>query len=179
MLFTMKRFARATLGTGGRITGAIALAIALAGSPIRAQAPQNAAPGAQVTVEQIKGGLSVNDARAFPGYTLLAPMTGKKTYLLDIDGRIVRSWESEFHPALSAYLLENGDLLRAVAVAEKPPEFGGPGAGGRIQKFNWGGELIWDFPFIRERQFPHHDITPLPNGNILIIAWDMKTAEEA
>jgi hypothetical protein len=26
---------------------------------------------------------------------------------------------------------------------------------------------------------PHHDITPLPNGNVLLVAWDSKTAEEA
>jgi hypothetical protein len=165
------------------------IAMAVAASSANAQAPEKSAePAARAASETgkdnsqpppVKGGLSVNDPRAFQGYTLLAPMTGTKTYLIDNEGRVVNTWESEFQPALSGYLLENGDLLRATAVPEKPPEFGGPGAGGRIQKFTWGGELVWDFSFIRERQFPHHDITPLPNGNVLIVAWDMKTAEEA
>ena len=56
-------------------------------------------------------GLSINDPRAFPGYTLLAPMTST-TYLIDMQGKVVRTWESETIPGYSAYLLENGDLLR-------------------------------------------------------------------
>src|SRR5207302_4497920 len=29
------------------------------------------------------------------------------------------------------------------------------------------------------KQLPHHDITPLPNGNVMMIVWDRKTAKEA
>jgi Spy/CpxP family protein refolding chaperone len=41
------------------------------------------------------------------------------------------------------------------------------------------GELVWDFKFFNDKQLPHHDITRLPNGNVLMIVWDKKTAKEA
>ncbi len=55
----------------------------------------------------------------------------------------------------------------------------GPAVGGRIQEFTWDGELVWDFKFYNAKQLPHHTITRLPNGNVLLIVWDRKTTEEA
>src|SRR5690349_15040947 len=59
-----------------------------------------------------KTGLLINDPRAFQGYTLFAPLMGTKTYLIDMQGHVVRSWDSKCNPAASAYLLDNGHLLR-------------------------------------------------------------------
>src|SRR5438874_2056903 len=53
------------------------------------------------------------------------------------------------------------------------------GPAGAVQEFTWEGEHIWDFRFANRTQLPHHDITRLPNGNILMIVWDKKTAREA
>jgi hypothetical protein len=126
-------------------------------------------------------GLLVNDPRAFQGYTLLAPMNSTKTYLIDMQGKVVRTWQSDCTPALGAYLLANGHLLRPGNASKGPGGFGpGPGAGGRIQEFTWDGRLVWDYKFpANPKQFPHHDICPLPNGNVLLIVGDRKTAEEA
>jgi Spy/CpxP family protein refolding chaperone len=126
-----------------------------------------------------KLGLSVNDPRAFQGYSLIAPLTGTTTYLLDMQGKVVRSWESDCSPALMAYLLPNGHLLRPGSLGSDAQVFGpGPGVGGRVQEFTWDGELVWDFRLVNARQLPHHDITPMPNGNILMIVNDRKTAKE-
>ena len=124
-----------------------------------------------------KAGVTVNDARAYQGYSLLAPMSSTSTFLIDMQGRVVNTWKSNYRPALSAYLLENGHLLRTGA--EHGSSFHGAGCGGRIQEFSWDGELLWDFSFSTERNHPHHDICPMPNGNVLVIAWDRKTPEEA
>src|SRR5262245_23696105 len=105
-------------------------------------------------------------------------MTSSRTYLIDMDGHIVRTWESRCYPALSAYLQENGHLLRTGTVDMDKRPFGGPGAGGRIQEFTWEGELVWDFTFVNAKQLPHHDITKLPNGNVLMIVWESKTSQE-
>ena len=51
--------------------------------------------------------------------------------------------------------------------------------GGRFQKLSWNNEVIWDFEFFDTLYTPHHDIEPLPNGNILVICWEVKTREEA
>jgi Arylsulfotransferase (ASST) len=126
-----------------------------------------------------KLGLALNDARAFQGYTLLAPMESSKTYLIDMQGKVVRTWESDCAPALCPLLLENGHLLRPGSIGNDSRVFGpGPGVGGRIQEFTWEGALVWDFKFYNARQLPHHDMTRLPNGNVLLIVSDRKTAEE-
>jgi hypothetical protein len=126
-----------------------------------------------------KGGLFVNDAKAFQGYTLIAPLTSTSTYLLDMDGKVVRTWESDCTPAMRATLLENGHLLRAGTLAEKELPFEGSGAGGRIQEFDWEGELVWDFKYVSDTRLPHHDIARLPNGNALLVVWERKTARDA
>ncbi|MDX1962108.1 MAG: aryl-sulfate sulfotransferase [Pirellulales bacterium] len=124
-------------------------------------------------------GLLLNSSAAQPGYTLLAPMTSTKTYLIDNEGRIVNEWECGCNPALSAYLLENGHLLRAGALPQKEQTMGGPGAGGKVQEYDWQGNLVWDFKLANEKQLPHHDICPLPNGNVLLVVWDKKSKAEA
>ncbi len=78
-----------------------------------------------------------------------------------------------------AVLLENGHLLRTGALEAPPEGFGGTGAGGRIQEFDWDGNLVWDFKYVAENRLPHHDFAPLPNGNVLLVVWDRKTADEA
>ncbi len=127
----------------------------------------------------IKLGLNLNDAKqACQGYTLLAPANSTTTYLLDMDGRVVKTWQSDCKPGHSAYLLENGNLLRAGAVVNPPfPVFGG--AGGRIQEFSWDGELLWDFTYADDAHLGHHDICRLPNGNVLLLVWEQKTREES
>ena len=120
-------------------------------------------------------GVSAHLPSAYEGYSLVAPMNSTSTYLIDMDGRVVNEWKSGYTPALSAYLLENGHLLRPAA---NRGGFG-PGAGGRIQEFDWDGELVWDFALEEEGLSPHHDICPLPNGNVLVIATEAKSKEQA
>lgn len=128
----------------------------------------------------VKLGLSVNTPKALQGYTLFSPFVSPHTYLLDMQGRVVHTWQTDSSVALSATLLENGHLLRPGSIGDDARVFGpGPGVGGRIQEFTWDGDLVWDFKFYNARQLPHHDLTRLPNGNVLLIVWDRKTTEEA
>ena len=124
-------------------------------------------------------GLIRNDPGAFAGYTLLSPLQSKTTFLIDMEGRVVRSWDTDATPSSIGYLLENGNLLRPSVLANSP--FGGrtAGAGGKIQEFSWNGELVWDFNYATATVIPHHDVTRLPNGNVLLIIEEKKTAEEA
>lgn len=119
---------------------------------------------------QIKGGTS-------KGYILFSPLLSTTTYLLDKKGRVVHTWESDLAPGASVYLLDNGNLLRA-GRQPNAPTFRGGGLGGRIQEFNWDGTLIWDWVIASKKRLQHHDIEPLPNGNVLLIVWEHKTFEE-
>jgi len=125
-----------------------------------------------------KTGLIVNDPRAYQGYTLLAPIMSKMVYMLDMQGRVVRTWVGDAPGNLSVYLLENGHLLRYGRLAEQT--FGdGAGAAGHVQEFTFEGELVWDYRFASTKQLAHHDIFKMPNGNLLMIVWDKKSAAEA
>jgi hypothetical protein len=158
-----------------------------AGPKDKAQATKDTDPAAQqadnsdpVTAPKVEPGLSINDPRAFQGYTLLSPLRSKSTYLLDMQGRIVKTWETECAPGNCAILLENGNLFRPGQLMGEERSFGGgPGASGRVQEFTWDGAIVWDFKLINEKQLAHHDTIKLPNGNVMMIVWDKKTAEEA
>jgi|GEM_PF-1112675 len=115
----------------------------------------------------------------FDGYTLFAPMASNITYLIDNSGEILHTWESEHKPGLAAYLLENGSLLRTGCGVNNPTFPGGFGAGGIVQKIDWNGTVVWEFEYSSDQYLLHHDIEPLSNGNVLMIAWEYKTAEEA
>ena len=122
-----------------------------------------------------KVGLMYKDAKAFNGYTLFAPNFSNSTYLIDMDGNLVHTWESTYIPGQSVYLLEGGTLVRSTHYSDAGP---GP-TGGGVQKIAWDGTMLWDFKYLSKTYIPHHDIRPLPNGNVLLICWDIKTREEA
>jgi hypothetical protein len=115
---------------------------------------------------------------ASPGYVLFSPLLSGTSYLIDTSGRVVHTWHSEFPPGASVHLLANGHLLRP-ARDPRLPFFTGGGQGGRIQEFTWNGERVWDFVAGSSERMPHHDVTPLPDGNVLAIVWERKTREEA
>ncbi|RMF06329.1 MAG: T9SS C-terminal target domain-containing protein [Candidatus Neomarinimicrobiota bacterium] len=114
-------------------------------------------------------GLLYSDTtRAWPGYTLFAPKASHFTYLIDNDGNLVHRWESAYAAGASAYFLENGTLLRAAKVPA------GNQSGG-FQVLDWDGTVLWEFAYGAQ----HHDIEPLPNGHVILVANDRKTAAEA
>src|SRR5262245_34156387 len=54
----------------------------------------------------VKLGLNLNNAKqTCQGYTLLAPANSTTTYLIDMEGRVVRTWHSDCKPGHSVYLL--------------------------------------------------------------------------
>lgn len=115
---------------------------------------------------------------ASDGYTLIAPTSSFTTYLIDIHGRLVHSWENINFPGDSApYLLEDGSLLRSVNSAVDS-HFDGASLAGGIERLTWDGELIWDFSYYGSNFCSHHDIELLPNGNVLMIVWQLKDSDE-
>ncbi|MFT4539970.1 MAG: hypothetical protein ACI835_002419, partial [Planctomycetota bacterium] len=118
---------------------------------------------------------SSEDSQA--GYTLYAPLKSLNTYLIDAAGEVVHEWKSEQPPGNSVYLQADGSLLRC-GRDNSNEVFHGGGQGGRLQRLAPDGTVLWDWACSDETQLHHHDIEPLPNGNILVIAWEMATPEE-
>jgi Arylsulfotransferase (ASST). len=95
-----------------------------------------------------------------------------------MNGRVVKTWDAGSTPSSIAYLLENGNLIRA-GLATNPPFGTTAGGGGKMQEFNWNGDLVWDFTFGTATATQHHDFTRLPNGNVLMVVKEKKTSAEA
>ncbi len=110
------------------------------------------------------------------GYTLFAPMQSTTTYLIDMDGQVVHTWENGHTAAACVYLLEDGTILRTYY--EENLVFPRR-QGGHVQRIAWDGTVLWDFDYSNDDHHQHHDVEALPNGNILMIAYEYKTVAEA
>lgn len=122
--------------------------------------------------------LKTNTPSASPGYVLFTPLLSHTTYLLNMQGLVVHTWKSKYPPGVAVYLQKNGNLFRC---GRQPhtKTFREGGKGGRIQEFTWQGKLVWDFVFASNARLAHHDIEPMTNGNILVIAWERKSRKQA
>ena len=106
-------------------------------------------------------GLRYYDPSASLGYTLITPFDNNSVYLLNTCGEKVNEWTFSELPGLTCYLLDNGNLLRA----------------GRdsLEIRDWNNTLLWSYPTSANGLKQHHDIEPLPNGNILCIVSESFT----
>jgi len=130
---------------------------------------------ANVTLGQNTIGLIEYSSQSDEGYTLLSPTNSSKTYLIDNCGFIVNSWATQYRPGLMTYLLEDGTLLKTGRISNS---FIAGGSSGRVEKLSWDNELLWAYNFSTDTDQSHHDIAPMPNGNFLVLLWDLHTEVE-
>jgi hypothetical protein len=112
-----------------------------------------------------------------PGYVLFEPSTSTFSYLIDKQGKVVHTWETDLN-SMDSYLQPNGHLIR-LERDENFPTFAAGGQAGRIREYDWDGNMVWDFKYYSTTTLIHHDIEILPNGNILAISYDALSPEEA
>lgn len=170
----MKGFSKAGGGVSwaARIAPAVLLSIVACG-------PTEEGPAASASNEDEERpmGLLVNHGDVAPGYVLYSPLSSGRTFLLDTEARVVHSWDSEYAPH-SLYLLDDGRLLRP----GRDPDavgFQAGGAMGLLEMYTWEGERLWHWKLSDETQILHHDVEPLPNGNLLALGWELIPPEVA
>lgn len=122
-------------------------------------------------------GTITNEAEAYNGYTLFTANHSTETYLINNCGEIVNQWTSTNNPGVAVYLLENGNLLRTAKIDNADITFGG--VGGKLELFDWDDNLLWEYTYSSSTVSQHHDVFPLPNGNILMLAATTMTQAEA
>ncbi len=128
------------------------------------------------------GVLQYDPARAFDGYNLFFPHDQPNVFLINNCGEIVHTWTDDpsYRPGNMVYLLEDGRLLKCKRDNQPVsyPIWAG-GGGGIIELRDWDNNLLWSFEQNDSLRRLHHDVEPLPNGNILAISWELKTTAEA
>ncbi len=122
-------------------------------------------------------GLFTRASASQDGYVLFSPITSNNTYLIDKCGKSVHTWTGTRKPGQSVYLQEDGSLLRPAAANNTT--FNAGGSGGIIERYDWNGNKTWGYTISSASECQHHDVCQLPNGNILAIVWESKTAAEA
>ncbi|MFT5200500.1 MAG: hypothetical protein ACI87O_003181, partial [Planctomycetota bacterium] len=104
-----------------------------------------------------------------PGITVFQPIRDTTTYAVDLNGTVIHTWPGTTTPGTSVYMAPNGDLVRTQNIASGP---GGGGGGGGIERVDWNGQVLWNFQYTSPLVHSHHDIALMPNGNVLMIAWE-------
>lgn len=119
-----------------------------------------------------KLGLNLHQpGKAYHGFTLISPMEGTNTYLIDMQGRIVHRWQLPYRPGDHGYLLDNGNLLIGGRTNKGPVDIGGKS--GIILELDWDGNRVWEY----EEPTLHHDFSRLPNGNTMVTGWELVPPE--
>jgi len=117
------------------------------------------------------------------GYTLVTPLSGDSSYLIDLDGRFVHRWVFDGVRPHMSKLLDNGNLLMMGVERDllpppssdftiEPPPFDRHlrrlGANCSVlQEITWDGEVVWEHRDIAM----HHDFVRLENGNTIFPVW--------
>jgi hypothetical protein len=105
-----------------------------------------------VAYERLQGPTEVlhwDKSKAYSGYTLFG--VGSRTFLLDMEGRVVHTWKIGTNP----HLLENGNILDATR--DDPSGFPG------LREVDWDGNTVWEYAENREGYAPHHDWVRIHN----------------
>jgi hypothetical protein len=120
------------------------------------------------------GLISSDEQQISAGYNLIFSHNQEKVFLLDNKGQIVHFWddENDFRPGNSVYLLPNGHLVKC----KRPKSFADDaiwagGGGAMVEIVDWEGNELQSFELNNDNFRLHHDVAPMSNGNVLMIAW--------
>jgi hypothetical protein len=115
--------------------------------------------------------------QAYDGLTLINSMTSRTMKLINNSGQTVKSWTCNTGVAYVPYLMPDSTIWRPGVYSGASMR--GAAYGGQIEHYDWNGNIIESFTWSNSYHQQHHDIHPMPNGHVLVVSWDRKTASEA
>ncbi len=115
-------------------------------------------------------------AQSFNGYALYNLQNQNTTYLIDKDGNIAHSWSCSASCNYSVKLKENGNIVRGGVYSSN--QLSGAAVGGMIQEIDPSGTIIWEYVYSNSEHVSHHDFCLMPNGNVILTAWEVKSTSE-
>lgn len=115
-------------------------------------------------------------AQKFNGYTLYSTQNSTSATLMDTNQNSYHTWTLTGATGYSTHMVPGGSLYRAVAKGGN--SFTGGPICGRVQRVDYNGNITWSYDYSTTDYCTHHDICPMPNGNVLVIAYERRTAAE-
>lgn len=112
-------------------------------------------------------------AQQWNGLTLVAKQNSTSALLVDTAGVTVKTYTATGGTGYSAYMEPGGTMVRSLKITNST--FTGGGACGAIQKVDANNNVTWTYTVSSSTDYSHHDHCVLPNGNVLIIAYESKT----
>ena len=122
-------------------------------------------------------GIITNEDEALASYTFFSNFSGTDAYLIDNCGRLINKWDRNHRPGLAAYFLENGMMLRTYKLNLVGPFTSASNSGG-LELVDWDNTTIWNYNLNTATQLSHHDAIMMPNGNFLLLTWELEFQED-
>lgn len=118
-------------------------------------------------------------AQQYDGYVLYSLQNSSAAYLMDTSLNTYHTWSGlSANTGYSTHMEPGGTIVRAAKGGTTPSGAPGGPICGKIQKHDYNGNLVWDYVYAGTDYITHHDICPMPNGNVLVIAYERKTSTQ-
>lgn len=116
-------------------------------------------------------------AQQWGNFTLIGVQGQSSVKLIDTNSVVFHTWNlGTKKMGYSGYVLPGGDLI--CSIQRTGNSFMGGGMTGEILKVDKNSNVLWNYVYSTTDYCMHHDICPMPNGNVLVIAYERKTAAE-
>lgn len=109
-------------------------------------------------------------SQAFDGYALYNPAGQNTAYLIDSEGDIAYSWSCSIAANYAMALAPSGNIVRGAEYSGN--QINGAAVGGMVQELDANGDVVWEYIYSNSQHVSHHDLCLMPNGNVLLIAWE-------
>jgi hypothetical protein len=119
---------------------------------------------------------SIATAQDFNGYALYAKQNQNNAYLIDDQGDIAKSWNLPSSANYACALDDDGNFV--FGAVNNGNQLNGAAVGGKVVSIDSNNDIVWEFTYSNSDHVSHHDMCLMPNGNVLLTAWEVKSTSE-
>ncbi|MCB0761161.1 MAG: aryl-sulfate sulfotransferase [Flavobacteriales bacterium] len=106
----------------------------------------------------------------FDGYALFNSTGSNTAYLIDSEGDIAHYWSCDEEANYAIALTPTGNIVRGAVYQGN--QINGAAVGGMVQELDADANVVWEFVYSSSTVVSHHDLCLMPNGHVLLIAWE-------
>jgi len=96
---------------------------------------------------------------------------GETAYMINKEGQKLFTWTFGDTLGNDFELLPNGNAIGIFKTDNPTFSFGG--YGGIVKILEPDGTIVWEFEYASDTYLSHHDVEMLPNGNVLMLVWEL------